>query len=182
MDFSGVTDDIAPRVASAIQYILTLGISPADKERRIIRVIQNIGVNYHNQMYGAASDIFDSAAIKTAGLANPDGQIQRLANKIVRNYSLGRETSELVTEYYNTILGRAQYEAFENAISMQRVPTLTRQIVGETCKWCNSKAGVKLNPTGEDFARHRKCDCLFIVSGYNTRNGLLENYVKGGRR
>lgn len=178
MDFSNVTNDVAKQVSNAIGEVLRLDISPADKEIAITRIIRSVGVSYHSQLYGAASEIFDSAAIATAGLSNGDGQAARLANKIVRNYALGREVDPLVLAYYNSVLGQAQAEAFANAVSMQKVPTLDRRIVSETCKWCTAKSGTKTNPTGEDFARHRDCDCLFIVSGYNTRNGLLDNYVK----
>ena len=33
-------------------------------------------------------------------------------------------------------------------------------------------------PDSELFARHDNCDCLFIVRGYNSRNGILTNYRK----
>lgn len=178
MDFSGVTNDVANQVAIAINDVLRLNISPVDKEARIIKIISSVASSYHNQLYSAVSQIFDSSAIKSAGLQNPDGQIQKLANKIVRNHSLGREVDPLVGSYYNSVLGSLQAEAFANAVSMQKVPTLDRRIVSETCAWCVSKSGRRTNPTSEDFRRHRKCDCLFIVSGFNTRNGILDNYVK----
>jgi hypothetical protein len=179
MDFSGVTDDTGARVSAVINYILGLNISPDEKVSRISNVVRSVGEHFHSQLFGAASEVFDSASMASRGLDNTDGQAQRLATKIVRNYALGRETATLVSAYYNSVLGSAQEEAFNNAVSMQKHPTLTRSIVGETCKWCESKAGTHTNPTAEDFARHDKCDCLFIVSGYNSRNGLLSNYSKG---
>lgn len=178
MEFSGVTNDTSSRVADVVDYILRLNISPEDKISRIANVVQAVGLHFHSQMYDATSQIFDSSVMASGGIDDINGQSQRLATKIVRNYSLGRRTDELVLAYYNSILGRAESEAFDNAVSMQKHPTLTRTIVGETCSWCDSKAGTYTNPSGEDFARHDECDCLFTVSGFNSRNGLLTNYSK----
>lgn len=178
MDFSGVTADTSGNVTEAIDYILLLNISPADKKSRISRVVELVGESYHTQLYGAASQVFDSSAVSTAGVNDETAQAQRLADKIVRNFALSRPTAALIEEYYNSLLGQAQSEAFKNAVSMQKHPTLTRRIVGETCPWCEGKAGTHIDPTSEDFSRHHECDCLFVVAGYNTRNGLLTNYVK----
>lgn len=73
-------------------------------------------------------------------------------------------------------------EVFQNVLSLDKHPTLTRVIVGETCTWCIDRAGTHIHPSGEDFARYRNCDCLFVVSGYNSRNGILKNYVKRDAR
>ena len=32
--------------------------------------------------------------------------------------------------------------------------------------------------THHHFARHDDCDCLIVVSGYNSRNGVVNNYTK----
>ena len=178
MDFSGVTNDTSVRVSEVIDYILGLNISPDEKRLRIANVVRAVGVHFHFQLFDASSEIFDSAAMASKGIEDADGQADRLAAKLVRNYALGRQIDPLVSAYYNSVLGDAEREAFNNAVSMQKHPTLTRTIVGETCDWCTFKAGTHTNPTGKDFARHDKCDCLFIVSGFNSRNGLLTNYTK----
>lgn len=184
MEFSGVTNETARNVTDVIRGILASNFSPADKEAQIARVILIVGNDYHMQMYRAASQVFDSAAITSAGIDRANGQAERLANKIVRNYALSRGTvATLITEFYNTLLGRAQHEAFQNALSMQKHPTLTRELgPKKDCDWCIRKRGTHPNPKPEDFGRHDNCDCIFIVSGYNTRNGLLNNYVKVRKR
>jgi len=183
VDFSGVTNDTALQVNKQINYILGLNISPADKQIRIAKVVSQIGSYYHNQLYGAASYVFDSAVIKSVGFTNPNNQIEKLANKIVRNYGLSRPTARLIESYYNSVLGRAESEAFQNAISMQKYPTLTRKLTGkEDCDMCEAVAGVHTNPDPKLFLRHTDCDCTFIVGGYNTRNGILENYNKKDKK
>lgn len=181
MEFSGVTIDTASQVTIAVNHILGLNISPVEKRVRIDKVIKKIGQYFHNQLYMANSQVFDSVAIASVGLNEASAQSQRLADKIVRNYSLSRSTDRLILSYYNSILGQAQSEAFSNAISMQRHPTLRRELVGEyDCKLCIGSEGEHMNPGPEEFKRHTDCDCLFIVGGYNTRNGVLKNYNKKG--
>lgn len=177
MDFSKVATDTAESMDALVKFILSLDISPDDKKARIARAFRIVGTEFYTKLYGATSAVLDSMAIST--LVNLDyNQIDRLADKLIQNYVLGREIDYLVKDYYDSELGRAQNEAFQNAISLDKHPTLERIIVGETCGWCIDKAGVHLYPSGEDFARHRDCDCIFKVSGYNTRNGILKNYVK----
>lgn len=179
MEFSKVANDTAMQMTKVVAYILGLNIAPEDKVFRLAKAFRIVGADFYQQMFDANSMVFDSEALKTLGFNDPDGQIERLATKIVQNYNLGRETKTLIKDFYDSALGQAQKEAFDNAISLDKHPTLTRTMVGETCEWCQSLAGVHINPTGEMFARHADCDCLFKVSGYNSRNGLLTNYRKG---
>lgn len=179
MEFSKVATDVAKSMRAVVNYILELGISPDEKVARLVKAFRIVGNDFYKQMFDANSRVFDSAALDTLGFDNSDGQIERLAEKLVQNYNLGRQTDTLVKDFYDSELGQAQSEAFRNAVSLEKHPTLTRIMVGETCKWCQSMAGVHVNPTGEMFARHADCDCIFKVSGYNSRNGLLTNYRKG---
>lgn len=177
MDFSKVATDTAESMDALVKYILSLNISPADKRARIAKAFRVIGSVFYRQMFDASSELFDSQAIQTLAELDED-QINRLSAKLVQSHNLGRMADYLVKDYYDSELGRAEYEAFQNAISLGKHPTLRRVVVGETCQWCWGKAGEYIYPSGEDFARHRDCDCMFIVSGYNSRNGLLKNYVK----
>lgn len=179
MEFSGVSLDTSKNVFETIKYILGLNISLDDKRSRVIKVLRLVGTSFHTKMFDDNSRIFDSTALKTIGV-DDSSQSARLATKLIRNYSLGRSSDPLVGSYFDTLLGQAQMEAFENAVSMQKVPTLTRSLVGEVGKWCwcPDLAGTYTNPRPDMFKRHTKCDCLFTVSGYNTRNGILNNYRK----
>lgn len=180
MDFSGVTNDTSRNVTAAVDGILSMGISPADKESQIARVFIVVGREFHDQLYDASSQVFDSRSINTT--ENIDrSQAERLANKVVRNYALTRNTAAaLINEFYNSILGQAQHEAFQNALSLQKHPTLTRSLgPKKDCKFCIKKEGTHPNPSRSDFRRHDRCDCVFTVSGYNSRNGVLNNYKKG---
>lgn len=179
MDFSKVATDTSKQMQKVVDFILSLNISPAEKRRRLTIAFGIVGNDFFGKMFADNSLLFDSTAIGTLGFENKDDQIERLSAKLVQNDNLTRKNNAIVKEFFDSVLGAAQYEAFENGKSLGKVPTLTRRLVGETCRWCIDRAGTFLYPDGELFARHDNCDCLFIVSGYNSRNGILTNYRKG---
>lgn len=179
MDFHEVTVSVSEQATKIIQRILAMNISTTEKRKQITKALQAIGVKYHQNIFNATSLVYGST-MSTAGIALQT-QTAQLAVILVRNHALGRNITEYIQTYYDNLTDKAQSESFENAISMQRSPTLTRTIVGETCNWCVGLAGVHTNPTNDLFARHSSCDCRIEVSGYNTRNGLLKNYVKKGK-
>lgn len=178
MNFSPTANDIGEQMMEVVRYILSLNISPDDKRARITKAFGIVGRQFYDKMFLDNSEVFDSTAIGSLGFTNPEDQIQRLSAKIVQNDNLGRKNDAIIKEFFDSVLGDAQKEAFDNGISLGKVPTLTRSIVGETCIWCLARAGTFTYPDGELFARHDNCDCLFTVSGYNSRNGILTNYRK----
>lgn len=178
MNFSPTASDIGEQMMEVVRYILSLNISPDDKRGRITKAFGIVGRQFYDKMFLDNSEVFDSTAIGSLGFTNPENQIQRLSAKIVQNDNLGRKNDAIIKEFFDSVLGDAQKEAFDNGISLGKVPTLTRSIVGETCVWCVARAGTFTYPDGELFARHDNCDCLFTVSGYNSRNGILTNYRK----
>lgn len=178
MNFSGVAKDLGRQMERVVAFILGLDISPAEKRLRLTRAFGIVGNEFFDKMFRDNSYLFDSEAIGTMGFQNPEDQIERLSAKLVQNYNLGRKTNEIVVGFFDSVLADAQHEAFENGKSLGKVPTLTRSLVGETCGWCRDRVGTFTYPDSELFARHDNCDCLFIVRGYNSRNGILTNYRK----
>lgn len=178
MNFSGTAADIAEQMIKVVNFILSLDIDPVEKRARLIRAFTIVGNEFFDKMFTDNSILFDSTAIQSLGFTNPEGQIERLSTRLVRNYNLGRKNDATVKGFFDSVLADAQKEAFDNGISLGKVPTLTRRLVGETCGWCIDRVGTFTYPDGELFARHDNCDCLFIVSGFNSRNGILTNYRK----
>lgn len=178
IDFHPVAIDTADNILPAIRYILGLRISPAEKRARIAKVINLIGSDFYTRMFEANSEVFDSTAIGTTDYLAIQERVETLAIKLVRQYALHRPVDAIVREFYDSALGKAQEEAFLNAISLDKHPTVTRTLVGETCAWCRGLVGTHIYPDGKYFARHDNCDCLIVASGYKTRNGVVQNYVK----
>ena len=178
INFEPVASDVAAQMSETVHYILSLDISAAEKVNRIVRSFNLVGSDFYVQMFGASSEVFDTMALSSMGYDEMLAQVERLGTKLVRNYALDYEIDPIVKDFYDSVLGKAMNEAFSNALSLDKHPTLTRSIVGETCSWCIARQGTFVNPDSEYFSRHRDCDCLLVVSGYNTRNGVLNNYVK----
>lgn len=178
MDFSGIVEDTANGVYNIIVDVLRMDISPDTKINQIQAVLSQVGAQFGQKMFDDVSRLFGSSAIKSSIPYSENDQVYTLAQKIVRDSAFALDDKPLVKEYGDVILGRAQHSAFENARSLDRHPTLTRRMRGETCQWCVDRAGTFTDPPAELFARHDNCDCLFIVSGYNSRNGVLKNYKK----
>ena len=181
MNFSATATDLSKQMNKVVDYILGLDISPAEKRARLIKAFGIVGNEFFGKMFADNSILFDSEAISTLGFQNPDGQIERLSAKLVQNHNLTRPNCAMVKEFFDSVLGYAQNEAFNNGRSLRKVPTLTRSLVGETCEWCRARTGTFTYPDSELFSRHDNCDCLFIVKGYNSRNGILTNYRKARR-
>lgn len=178
MDFRGVVEDTADEVQDLIEEILRLDISPDAKIEQIELVFAMTGTVFANQMFGDISYLLDSTAILSTIETNRNDQIAFLAQKIVRDSAFSLNDKRITTEYFDVLLARAEDAAFRNANSLEKHPTLTRYIVGETCDWCVKLAGVHTDPDYDVFARHDDCDCKFVVSGYKSRNGRLDNYTK----
>ena len=178
MDFSGVVEDTTNGVFNIIQDVLRMNIAPDVKIQQIQAVLTQVGERFGQKMFEDVSRLFDSSAIKSTIAYSENDQVYTLAQKIVRDSAFELDDKPIVKEYHDVLLGRAQYDAFENARSLDKHPTLTRRLRGETCEWCRVRTGTFTDPDPELFARHDNCDCLFIVSGYNSRNGVLKNYKK----
>lgn len=178
MNFSNIAKDLGKQSQPAVDYILSLKVSDAKKKELLTKLFNATGYSFYNKMFADNSELFDSQAIGTAGFQNPGGQVERLSSKLVQDYNLTRVINPTIRGFYDSVLGDAEYEAFENALSLNRHPTLTREMRGETCAWCKARAGTFTDPSGDLFARHDNCNCLFITRGYNSRNGVLKNYTK----
>lgn len=182
MNFSPVAKDMSKQMIKVVNYILGLDISPDEKRARLSKAFWIVGYDFFNKMFTDNSKLFDSTALESLGFQNPDDQIERLSSKLVQNHNLDRRYTPIVQGFFDSVLADAQHEAFNNGRSMGKVPTLTRYTVGKCCEWCENLAGkTYLYPEGEVFARHDNCDCLFIVKGFNSRNGILTNYRKASK-
>lgn len=181
MNFEPAANDISRLMAELLQLIVGMNVSPAAKKDLLIKSFGMVGAEFYEKIFNDCSTVFDSTAIKTLGMQDLDDQTGRLAQKLIRNDALGRVTNQIVDGYFNSLLANAQNEAFKNAVSLDKVPTLTRSLRGETCGWCQAKVGTWTNPSGELFARHDNCDCKIVVSGYKSRNGELKNYTKNSK-
>lgn len=178
MDFRGIVEDTTTMVSDLVSDVLSWEVSPDTKIELISQIFGDVGPEFAQKLYADVSYLFDSQAIRSVIETDYNDQVYALAQKIVRDNSFALQDKSIMKEYFDTILGRAEEEAFRNAQSLEKHPTLTRQVVGETCGWCVARQGTWSDPDGSLFARHDNCDCIIKVSGYKTRNGVIRNYKK----
>lgn len=178
MDFRGIVEDTTTMVSDLVSDVLSWEVSPDTKIELISQIFGDVGPEFAQKLYADVSYLFDSQAIRSVIETNYNDQVYALAQKIVRDHAFNFTNDAILKEYFDVLLGRSEYAAFENAKSLDKHPTLTRMVVGETCHWCEVRQGVFVDPDYSLFMRHDDCDCLFIVKGYNNRNGRLNNYTK----
>lgn len=177
MEFSVVADAVGEKAIQVVEYILKQNWPKDKKKRYLNRLFKLTGDTFYSRMFEMNSELFDSTALKSLGYDNPGDQVERLSEKVIQNYNLTRDNSVLTTEFYYTVMSDAQTVAFRNARSLDRHPTLTRRVNGETCRWCISLAGTYVDPDYEAFRHHANCNCSFILSGYGNRSGRYKGHI-----
>lgn len=177
MEFGVVSEAVGRKAIKAVEYILSQNWSPDRKRAYLERLFRLTGDSYYMRVFEMTSDLFASQAIKDLGFYDPEGRVPDLAAKTVQNYNLTRDNSAVTTEFYYMVMGEAQSSSFRNAQSLDKHPTITRKINGETCKWCIGLAGTYTDPPSDAFRHHENCNCSFILSGFGSRDGTYIGHV-----
>lgn len=184
MDFDSLTTEASKMTADLANEILRSDYSPADKIKMLVAAFTSVGETYASKLFGDVSRVFGSENLKTKPDTGGRLQINELATKIVRDSAFGKDAQELTRDYFTNVFARNAEQAYKNAISLNKHPTITRQLTGrETCEWCQKRAG-SYSATSfsalpqEVFRRHAGCDCVIRLSGAGMRSHKLNNYVK----
>lgn len=176
MNYAGLNATIAPQVMAAVALINNPEIDPEVRQLNQEILFREVGAAVYAKIYDM--NAWDMEISHTTG-AGIDDRYYGLAKVAAASVSNGNSPiPDLVSNYLDNMAGLAQRDAMKTAGQSGKHPTVVRTPTGrETCSWCDSKAGTYTHPDGEVFARHRGCDCEIETSGYNTRNGKLNNYV-----
>jgi hypothetical protein len=176
MNYAGLNDTIIKKVLAALAIINNPEIEPEVRQLNQEILFREVGTAVYAKVYNM--NAFDYEILHTTG-SGIDDRYYGLAKKASAAVSAGAiEIPDLVRNYLDTMASKAQMDATRNARQSGKRTRVTRKMNGETCDWCQSLAGTYENPDSEVFKRHRGCDCSLITEGYNTRNGLLNNYAK----
>lgn len=175
MDYSQLSPTILPQVLAAVKLINNPEVAPDVRQLNQEILFKEVGQAIYAKIY--EMNAWDMGITHTTGpgMDNRYYGLAKVAAASVSNGNVGLD--EYVGDYINTVMAQAQQHAMKNAIQSGQHPTVTREIVGETCKWCENLAGTYTNPGPEVFQRHGSCDCAIRTEGYKSRNGLLNNYV-----
>ena len=177
MDYGIFTGTILDKVLAAMALINNPEIDPEVRQLNQEILFRQVGNVVYSKIYDM--NAFDMEIPHTRG-PGIDDRYYGLAKVASNSVSAGvMPLPDYVKNYIDSVSAKAQQDAFKNAFQSGKYPTVDRQLRGEkTCKWCISKKGQYIDPPADVFHRHRGCDCAIITAGYNSRNGLLDNYVK----
>lgn len=177
MDYSILSDSLLPKVMRAIRLINNPEVAPEIRQLNQEILLREVGNAIYAKIYDMNAFDFEISHTRGAGLDDRYYGLAKVASGSVSTGTVGLE--EYVKNYLDYSTSKAQEDASINARQSGKRPRVTRSTTGkETCKWCDSLAGVYEDPSSEVFRRHGGCDCRIVTEGYKSRNGLLKNYVK----
>ena len=176
MDYSILNNTIEKKVMDALALINNPEIDPEVRQLNQEILFREVGSAIYAKVYDM--NAFDLEIAHTTG-PGIDDRYFGMAKVAAASVSTGTlDLALLVRNFMDTMAGKAQEDAVNNAKQSGKYPTVTRKMNGETCGWCKSLVGTYTDPGPDVFKRHRGCDCSIITAGYKTRNGLLDNYAK----
>ena len=175
MDYSTLPPTIFNQVMSAIALINNPEIAPEVRQLNLEILFREVGAAIYAKIYDMNSFDFGTQHTTGPGIDDRYYGLAKVVSNSVSNGNLGID--EYVQNYLDTSGSKAQHDAFKLARQSGSHPTVKRRIVGETCQWCDNLAGDYIDPPSDVFLRHGGCDCQIITAGYNSRNGLLNNYA-----
>lgn len=176
MDYASFSRRLTPKVLAIVALINNPEIMPDVRQRNFEILFATVGADVYNQIYDMNAFDFEIDYTRGRGIDRRHFGLAKLTSDSVSTGSVLVQAQ--VANYLEQMASKAQDDAFATAKDSGKFPTVERSIVNETCKWCENLAGTYTDPEPEVFARHRSCDCKIVTSGYKSRNGLLDNYVK----
>jgi hypothetical protein len=176
VDYGIFTPTVLNKVMEAMALINNPEIDPEVRQRNQEIMLRQVGQQIYAKIYDM--NAFDMEIPHTTGPGIDDRYygLAKVASNSVAAGSVG--VLDYVKNYIDSTIAKAQQDAVKNAFQSGKYPTVVREIVKETCPWCREKAGEYVDPPSDVFHRHSGCDCRITTAGYNSRNGLLKNYVK----
>lgn len=176
MNYSELNKTIQNKVMAAVKIINNPEIAPDIRQLNQEILFREVGAAVYAKIYDMNAFDFEIENTIGPGIDDRYYGLAKVASGSVSTGTLG--LAAYVKNYLDNITTKAQNDAMKNARQMGKHPEVTRSTIGETCKWCQSKAGRYTDPSPDVFARHRECDCPISTKGFKSRNGELNNYVK----
>lgn len=180
MDYSKLSNRLTAKVLRAIALINNPEIAPDVRQLNQEILLREVGTAVYAKVYDMNAFDYDLQGTRGPGMDDRYYGLAKVSAAAVSTGALGLD--EYVKNYLDSVASQAQDHATRNARQSGKRTKVIRKMNGETCKWCESLAGTYENPDSEVFRRHGGCDCIIITEGYNSRNGLLNNYVKPSAR
>lgn len=176
MDYSKFSATILPKVLAAVALINNPEIAPDVRQLNQEILFREVGAAVYAKIYDMNAFDFEIEHTVGPGMDERFYGLAKVASASISTGALGLD--EYVKNFLDNTIGLAQHHAVANARQSGKHPTVTRVEQGDACKWCRSKAGTYTDPSPDVFKRHGGCNGQITTTGYRSRNGLLDNYVK----
>lgn len=180
MDYGKFTDTILTKVLAAMALINNPEIAPEVRQLNQEILFREVGGAVYKKIYDMNAFDFEIEHTVGPGLDDRYYGLAKVAAGSISTGAVGLD--EYVKNYLDNTIGLAQRHAVQNARQSGKHPTVTRIEGSNACKWCRSKAGTYTDPGPDVFKRHGGCSGQITTSGYRSRNGQLDNYVKPSAR
>lgn len=178
MDYSKFTDTIIDDVKAAVALINNPEIAPEVRQLNQEILFREVGAAVYNKIYNM--NAWDMEVPHTTGNGVDPQRYYGLAKVASNSISTGKlGLDEYIRNYIASAISQAQGDAMRMARQSGKKPTVTRTEGRNACKWCRSLTGTFTDPPREVFMRHGGCGGKIVTSGYNSRNGTLNNYKNG---
>ena len=176
MDYGELAAALTPKVMAAIALLNNPEIAPDVRQLNQEILLREVGKSVYDKIYHMNAFDMEIPHTKGSGIDDRYFGLAKVSSASVSTGALGLR--EYIKNYLDNTAAKAQHDASVNAKQSGKRTRIIRKLNGESCKWCESLAGTYEQPDSEVFRRHGGCDCTIITEGYNSRNGLLNNYVK----
>ena len=176
MNYGELPAKILTKVMTLVSLVNNIEVEPEVRRRYMEQLFHAVDTKIYTKIY--EMNAWDMLIPHTSGkgISNSYYGLSKVA---AAQPATAAELSALVLNNMQQNSSKAQYDAFETARDSGKVPTVERRTTNiKACKWCVSKVGVYPDPEPDIFARHADCTCEIWTTGYNSRNGLLQNYKK----
>lgn len=177
MNYGELNNTILPKIERLTGLINNIEVDPTVRRRYMEQLYRTVGNKVYTKIYDM--NAWDMLIDHTTGLGI-DNRHYGLAKITAGAPVTNLELSSLIGEYLDSVSGKAQYDAMQTAKDSGKVPQMKRNTKSKKpCIWCKGKdtGGNWIDyPDRDNFNRHSDCSCEIHTRGYNSRNGLLNNY------
>lgn len=176
MEYDQLAPSILDKLIEAMKLINNPEIDPEIRQLNQEILLREVGEAVYNKIYEMQAFDFEIEHTTGDGIDDRYFGLSKVASDSISIGDIG--LSVFAANFIANTIGKAEHDAVRNAKQSGKRPVVVRTLVGDTCKWCQQRAGRYTDPGPEVFQRHRACDCVIKTEGFRSRNGELQNYAR----
>lgn len=183
MNYNKLSDTIYADLESAVAEILNPEIDPEIRRYNLEILLREVGDKVYYVVYDMAA--YDMLIEYTEGMGINDAYYG-LAKNLSDSISTGGKSyvKAQLQEWLDNQILKAMHDSYQTAWDAGQHPVLVRTEPANCCDWCRHLVGTYVDPAqhAEIWMRHDNCRGSIEVSGYRSRNGLLQAHGHSFRK